>query len=77
MYSAAPLIRSIGLHVLVPGIICVIAASLLLAWWELRRLTSTGSTAVGRVLPIAAITAGIISVVLMAVRFIGIAGSAG
>jgi hypothetical protein len=73
MYSATPLLRTIGLHVLVPGIICLIVASFLLSWWELRRLTSTGSTDVNRWLPGAAITAGVISVVLMAVRFIGIA----
>lgn len=73
MYSATPLMRSVGLHVLVPGIICLILASLLLSWWELRRLTSTGSAAVGRWLPAAAITAGVISCVLIAVRFIGIA----
>jgi hypothetical protein len=73
MYSATPLMRSIGLHVLVPGIICLVLASLLLSWLELRRLTSTGSTAVDRWLPAAAITAGVISFVLIAVRFIGIA----
>jgi hypothetical protein len=73
MHSAAPLIRSIGLHVLVPGIICLILASLLLSWWELRRLTSIGRTAVDRWLPAAAITAGVISFVLIAVRFSGIA----
>jgi hypothetical protein len=66
--------HSIGLHVLVPGIICVILASLLLFWWELRRLTSTRSTAVGWWLPAAAIAAGVISFVLIAVRFIGISG---
>ena len=73
MYSATPLLRTIGLHVLVPGIICVFVASFLLSWWELRRLTRTGRTAVDRWLPAAAITAGVISFVLMAVRFIGIA----
>jgi len=73
MYYATPLIRSIGLHVLMPGIICLIVASFLLSWWELRRLTRTGSTAVDRWLPAAAITAGVISFGLMAVRFIGIA----
>ena len=73
MYSAAPLMRSIAPHVLVPGIICLILASVLLFWWEWRRLTSTGSAAVGWWLPAAGITAGIISVALMAVRFIGIA----
>jgi hypothetical protein len=72
MYSAASLVRSIALHVLVPGIICVILASVLLSWWEFRRLTSTRSTAVGWWLPAAAITAGLISFVLIAVRFIGI-----
>jgi len=73
MYSATPLMRSIGLHVLVPGIICVIVASFLLSWWELRRLTRTRSMAVDRWLPAAAITAGVISVALIAIRFIGIA----
>jgi hypothetical protein len=72
MYSATPLTRSIAPHVLVPGIICLILASLLLSWWELRRLTSSGSTGVVRWLPAAAITAGVISIVLIAVRFIGI-----
>ena len=72
MYSATPIMRSIALQVVVPGIICVLLASLLLSWWELRRLTSTGSTAVDRWLPTVAITAAVISVVLIAVRFIGI-----
>jgi hypothetical protein len=43
----------------------------LLSWWEFRRLTSAGSAAVGWWLPAAAITAGVISVALIAVRFIG------
>lgn len=74
MYSAASVVRSIALHVLlVPGIICVILASSLLFWWEFRRLTSTGGTAVGWRLPAAAITAGVISFVIIAVRFIVIA----
>jgi hypothetical protein len=73
MYPVASPVRSVAMHVLVPGIICLILASLLLFWWEFRRLTSTGSTAVGRWLPAAGITAGAISVVLIAVRFIGIA----
>ncbi len=73
MYSAASLVRSIALYAKVPGIICVILASLLLFGWEFRRLTRTRSTAVDRWLPAVAITAGVISVVLIAVRFIGIA----
>lgn len=73
MYSATSLMRSIGLDLLVPGIIYVVAASFLLCWWQLRRLTNTGRTAVDRWLPSAAITAGFISFVLIAVRFIGIA----
>jgi hypothetical protein len=73
MYRAASLERSIALHSLVPGIICVIIASLLLFWWEFLRLTSTRSTVVGRWLPAAAIAAGVISFMLIAVRFIGIA----
>jgi hypothetical protein len=74
MYSAASLVRSIALHVLlIPGIMFVILASLLLFWWELRRLTSTSSTALGWRLPAAAITAGVISFVIIAVRFIVIA----
>ena len=72
MYSAASLVRSIALHVLVPGVICVILASSLLVWWEVRRLTGTRSADVGWWLPAAAITAGVISVVLIAVRFIGL-----
>jgi hypothetical protein len=74
MYSAASLVRSIALHVLlVPGIMFVILASVLFFWWELRRLTSTSSTAVGRRLPAAALTAGVISLAIIAVRFIVIA----
>ena len=73
MNSAASPLRSIALHLLMPGIICVILASSLFFWWEFRRLTSTKSTAVGWQLPAAAITAGVISFVLIAVRFIGIA----
>lgn len=73
MYSAAPILRSIAPHVLVPGIICLILAAVLLSWWEWRRLTSTGSMSVRSWLPAAGITVGVISVVLMAVRFIGIA----
>lgn len=72
MYSATPLLRSIGVHVL-PGIICLILASLLLSWWELRRLTRTESTVVDRWLPAAAITTGVISTALIAARFAGIA----
>lgn len=72
MYSATPPMRSIAQHILVPGIICLILASLLLSWWELRRLTGTGSTAVNRWLATAGITAGVMSVALIAVRFIGI-----
>lgn len=72
MYSAASLVRSIALHLLVPGIICVILASSLLFWWEFRRLTSTRGIAADRWLHAAAITAGVISLVLIAVRFIGI-----
>ena len=45
MYSAIPVLRSIGLHVL-PGIFLVILAALLLGWWEVRRLTGTGKTGV-------------------------------
>jgi hypothetical protein len=73
MYSATPIIRTLGVDFLVPGIICVVLASLLLCWWQLRRLTSTGSTAVDRWLPSVAIAAGLLSAVLIAVRFIGIA----
>ena len=73
MYSAASLVRSIAVYAKIPGIIFAILASLLLSWWEFRRLTSTRSTAVDWRLPAAAITAGVISVVLIAVRFIGIA----
>jgi hypothetical protein len=73
MYSATPLTRSIGLHLLIPGIIFVVLAALLLSWWELLRLTATEKTAVDRWLPTAAIAAGAISFVLIAVRFIGIA----
>jgi hypothetical protein len=73
MYSASPIMRSLGLHSLLPGTIFVILAALLLSWLQLRRLTSTGSTAVDRWLPGTAIAAGCISFVLIAVRFIGIA----
>jgi hypothetical protein len=71
MYSATPLLHSMGLHGL-PGIICLILAALLLSWWELRRLTRTGRTAVDRWLPAAAITAGVISFALIVTRFTGI-----
>ena len=73
MYSAASLVRSIAVYAKLPGIICVVLASVLLFWWEFRRLTSTRSTAVGWRLPAAAITVAVISFVLIAVRFIGIA----
>jgi len=73
MYSATALIHSIGPHVLLPGIICVVIASLLLSWWEFQRLTSTGRRAANRWLPAVAITAGVISFLLIAARFIWIA----
>jgi hypothetical protein len=72
MYFAVPLMRSIGLDVVVPGIICLVLAAALLSCWELRRLTRTGTTAVDRWLPAAAITAGVVSLVLIIVRFIGV-----
>jgi hypothetical protein len=69
MYSAIPVLRSIGLHVL-PGIFLVILAALLLGWWEVRRLTGTGKTGVDRWLPATAVALAVISFVLIAVRFI-------
>jgi TRAP-type C4-dicarboxylate transport system permease small subunit len=73
MYSAIKLMQSIGQHVLIPGIVCLLLAALLLGWWELGRLTSTGSTGVPRWLPAAAITAGGVSIVFIAVQFLGVA----
>jgi hypothetical protein len=73
MYSAKELTHFIGPAVLIPGIICLFLAASLLAWWELLRLTRTESTGVPRWLPTAAITAGVVSIVLIAVRFIVIA----
>ena len=73
MYSATPILRTIGLNSVVPGVAFVIIASFLLCWWELRRLTGTENPAAEWWLPHAAIAAGIISFALIAVRFIGVA----
>jgi len=64
--------RFIAIHSPMAGIICLILASLLLSWWELRRLTSTGSLAVGRGMIADAIAAGVISFALISLRFMGI-----
>jgi hypothetical protein len=73
MYSATPIIRTLGVDFLVPGIICVVLASLLLSWWQLRHLTITRSSVLDRWLPPVAIAVGFISFALIAVRFIVIA----
>jgi hypothetical protein len=73
MYSASPIVHSIGVHSLVPGIICVILAALLLSWWQLRHVIITRSTVLDRWLPPVAIAVGFISFALIAVRFIVIA----
>jgi hypothetical protein len=73
VYSATPILRSVGLNSLIPGIVIVVIASLLLSWWELRRLTGAKNMAVDRWLPTAALAAAAVSFVLIAVRFIGVA----
>lgn len=69
VYSTLPVLRSIGLHVL-PGIICVILASMLLSFWELQRLTRAESTATRPWrLPAAGIAVSVIALGLIAARF--------
>jgi hypothetical protein len=59
-----------GSHVL-PGVLCVVLASLLLCWWELRRLTA-GDTKAMRAwaLPVAGIALSIISAEFIITRFL-------
>jgi hypothetical protein len=74
MYVTAlpAMMRSVGLHVL-PGIVCVILASALLFFWELRRLTRSEETGFPRwLLPAAGIALGVLSFAFIAVRFAAI-----
>ena len=74
MYVTAlpAMIRSVGVHVL-PGIVCVIMASAVLFFWELRRLTKFGETGILRwLLPAAGITLGLLSFAFIAARFAAI-----
>ena len=70
MRSANPVLRLMGSHVL-PGVLCVVLASLLLCCWELRRLTSADTRAM-RVwaLPVAGIALSVISAEFIIARFL-------
>ena len=70
MYSSLPVLQSMGKHVL-PGLLCLILSSLLLSFWELRRLTQGQSTvAHSWFLPATGIAVGVITFAFIAARFI-------
>jgi hypothetical protein len=70
MHHTDPILRLMGAHVL-PGVLCVVFASLLLCLWELRRLASGDSRAIRPwMLPAAGIALFILSAVFIIARFI-------
>jgi hypothetical protein len=70
MHSTDPILRLMGTNIL-PGILSVIFASLLLCFWELRRLTSGDSKATRSwMLPVGGIALCIISAAFIIARFI-------
>ena len=70
MYFSLPVPQSMGMHVL-PGLLCLILSSLLLSFWELRRLTKDQSAdAHPWFLPASGITVGIISFAFIVARFV-------
>ena len=70
MIALPAVIRSIGLHVL-PGVVCVILASILLFLWELRRVSGhERARAGGGVwLPAAGLTLSVLACALIFIRF--------
>ena len=72
MYLTAlpAVVRSMGLHVL-PGLLCLILASVLLLFWEFRRLTRSERTEIHPwLLPSAGITLGVLSFAFITARFV-------
>lgn len=62
-------VQSIGLHAL-PGLLSVILASVLLFFWEFRRLTKPGQAVVQPwLLPAAGIALGVLSFAFLTARF--------